>query len=381
MILGPFQGFLAVLSSLRAMFRRFFLSLGLLALFFGFSRPLAAQIGVLKLKSSTHPDSEQWAGRNVAQFSWAPVVGARALAVAVSKEKIAAFPEGKGEFKGEYLDRRATEYKTKKLEDGVWFFHLFVKGEKTWEAPAIYQFKIDVSPPAALTVKLGEKVAADDSAPTINYSAEDGLSGLSYFEVSVDGGQATKTDKTSFTLPALKSGTHVASVLAYDKLGNRSQTQLKFAISDPAAPTLNKEAFFKQSLVEGSTLIFSGKGKAGSQLNLKIDGQGVSGEIGQDGAWKIEVKALLAIGNHRAVAQVKEGPNYSPLSEPLDFEITGSFWHRPGVMPAVILGGFLLVILVVVYILAKRGWFKKHFGKPVKPPEEEKEYVYIDVNS
>lgn len=364
------------------MFRRCFLVLGFLGLFAAFSRPVAAQIEVSKLKSSTHPDSEQWYERSIAQFSWAPVVGARGLAVAVSREKIAAFPEGKGEFKGEYLDRRATEYKTKKLGDGIWFFHLFIQGEKVWGAPAaVYQFKIDVSPPANLVVKMGEKVVADDAAPIIDYSADDALAGLAYFEVSVDGGQATKTDKTSFSLPALKSGTHVASVLAYDKLGNRSQTQLKFAISDPAAPTLNKEAFFKQSLVEGSTLVFSGKGKAGSQLNLKVDGQGFSGEIGEDGVWKIEVKAPLAIGNHRAVAQVKEGPNYSPLSEPLDFEITGSFWHRPGVMPAVILGGFLLVILVAVYILAKRGWFKKHFGKKAKPLEEEKEYVYIDVGS
>ncbi|MDP2874042.1 MAG: hypothetical protein Q8N84_01995, partial [bacterium] len=352
------------------MFRRYLLFLSLLGLFFGFSTPLAAQIEVSKLKSSTHPDSEQWYERNIAQFSWAPAVGARALAVAVSKEKIAVFPENKGEFKGEYLDRRATEYKTKKLEDGIWFFHLFIQGEKVWGAPAaVYQFKIDVSPPVNLVVKIGEKVVADDAAPVIDYSAEDALSGLAYFEVSVDGGQPTKTDKTSFTLPALRSGIHVASVLAYDKLGNRSQTQLKFTIKDPGVPTLDKEAFFKQSLVEGSPLVFVGQGKTGSQLSLKIDGQGFSGEISEDGAWKIEVKAPLAIGNHRAVAQVKEGPNFSPVSEPLDFEITGSFWHRPGVMPAVILGGFLLVILVVVYILAKKGWFKKHFGKKAKPPE------------
>ncbi len=363
------------------MFRRFLLVFGILGLFFGFSTPLAAQIEVPKLKSSTHPDSEQWYGRNVAQFSWAPVVGARGLAVAVSKEKIAAFPESKGEFKGEYLDRRATEYKTKKLEDGIWFFHLFIQGEKVWGAPAaVYQFKVDVSPPANLVVKMGEKVVADDAAPAIDYLGDDALSGLAYFEVSVDGGQPTKTDKTPFTLPALKSGTHVASVLAYDKVGNRSQTQLKFTITDPAAPTLNKEAFFKQSLVEGSTLVFSGKGKAGSQINLKIDGQGVSDEIGEDGAWKIEVKTPLAIGNHRAVAQVKEGPNFSPVSEPLDFEITGSFWHRPGVMPAVITGGLLLGVSLAIYILAKKGWFKKHFGKKAKPLEEEKEYVYIDVN-
>lgn len=362
------------------MFKRLSFVFSLLGLLFLFTAPLLAQTEVLKLKSSTHPDSEQWYGRNTAQFSWAPVVGARSLAVFVGQEKLASFPEGKGEFKGEYLDRRATEYKTKKLEDGVWFFHLFVKGEKTWEAPVIYQFKVDVAPPTELNLKLAKNVAEDDAAPTVEYSAKDELSGLAYFEISVDGGQATKTDKTPFTFPALKSGVHLASVFAYDQVGNRSRTQLKFTLKDPVAPTIDKDAFFKQSLVEGSTLVFSGKGKAGSQINLKIDGQGVSGEIGADGAWKIEVKAPLAIGNHRAVAQVKEGPNYSLLSDPLDFAITGSFWHRPGVMPAFILGGFLLVILVAVYILAKKGWFKKHFGKKVKPPEEEKEYVYIDVN-
>jgi len=365
------------------MFKRFLLVFGLLSLLLGFSASAWAQtqVQILSLKSSTHPDSALWYGRNTAQFSWASVVGARSLAVFVSQEKLASFPEGKGEFKGEYLDRRAIEYKTKKLEDGVWFFHLFAKGEKVWEPPAIYQFKVDVAPPTDLTLALAKSVVEDDCAPTVEYSAKDALSGMAYFEVSVDGGQPTKTDKTTFTFPSLKSGGHIASIFAYDQLGNRAKTELKFVIKDPAAPTIDKEAFFKQSLVEGSPLVVSGKGKAGSQVNLKIDGQGVSTPIGGDGVWRVEVKAPLAIGNHQALAQVKEGPNYSPSSDPVDFEITGSFWHRPGVMPAVVMGGLLLLAATAVYILVRKGWFKKHFGKKAKSLEEEKEYVYIDVGS
>jgi len=327
------------------------------------------------LKSETHPTSEQWFANDSPVFTWSPVIGARELGFYIGLEAASRFPEDLGK----KLDRKQVRYQEKKVEDGVWYFHLFALNVAGWSDPAVYQFKVDSSPPKNLSLKLADGIQADDASVSLSFSCQDDQAGFSHYEVSLDGGQPTQTTEATYTLNDLRSGKHFVTLTAYDTVGNRASSQLTFTVAEPSAPEFDQEDFRRQSLVEGSAITFSGQGKAGGEITLRLDsGAVITAPISDSGFWQVK-SPPLAVGSHQAVAWVKEGPNKSPLSEALSFEVSGSFWRKPGVLPALVTVIVLLGLMILGFWLIKKGILRKLF--PKKPPPVEGDYVYIEPES
>ncbi len=346
----------------------------------GSSRLVLAQVdenGLLLppegLSSPTHTESQRWSANNSPKFTWTIPVGLRSFGVVASPTRLQLFPET-----GITLKSKSTSYQVPPVADGVWFFHLFAKNSAGWGAPAIYEFWVDATPPEAFSLALEEGTLEDEAAPTVFYSTKDALSGLSHYEVVVDGGQPTRVTDSKYTIPPLRSGGHQVSVTAYDVAGNRTSVELKFVISDPVAPVFDQKDFFRQLLVENKMLVYQGTGRKEAQIFLQVDSlPAVSGQVGDDGRWAVEGPPLT-VGDHRAISWVKVGPNKSAISETLDFEVTGFFLRKPGVLPLL----FLLILMaslgVVGYILTKKGFWKR-FKKT--DDEDGGDYLYIEPSS
>jgi hypothetical protein len=67
-----------------------------------------------------------------------------------------------------------------------------------------------------------------------HFSTEDAMSGVAYYEVSVNG-TLTVVEQGPFALPSLPNGLYTVSVTAIDRAGNRESSTRDLAVSDAPA--------------------------------------------------------------------------------------------------------------------------------------------------
>lgn len=159
----------------------------------------------LLIRSSSHPKSGVWSNNPNLVFSWT---------------------KGNNDAGYNYLINNLPETELPKLvkstgngatysgtKDGIWYFHLRAKSKTgDWSSTLSYQIKIDTQKPSKFSTY---RVIG---SPRIEMKAQDDLSGISYYEILVDGEKVAETQNTSYQMNL--SGSHKIQVRAVDYAGN-----------------------------------------------------------------------------------------------------------------------------------------------------------------
>lgn len=202
------------------------------------------------IKSTTHPDSEKWYANREVSFEWAlpsSVIAVRTL----YGEKESSTPTKL------YEPAISTRNFTTDI-DGIMYMHVQFKTVTGWGSVAHYKFQIDTEAPIITKASFPSGSIITSSTPAVFVKAEDKLSGLDSFSMSIDGGASFSypVDPLNlYTLPKQGAGKHTIVISATDKAGNVSTKSLEYTIQPIATPVVTD---YTKNLTTGSRLQISG---------------------------------------------------------------------------------------------------------------------------
>ncbi len=196
------------------------------------------------IRSSTHPDSTLWYSNNNVRLQWSVpkgVVGIRTLLNSQSD----SIPQGN-------IEKISTERLISDLKDGISYFHLRFIAQNGASETSTYTLRIDNESPTNLSATVSQDI---NGSLTASISAQDGVSGIDYFLVSLNGKEPEKISQThgqaSYTLPRyLPLGEHVLIVAAYDNAHNRTEITVPVVVDRIPQPHLQTRSRF---LIVGGT--------------------------------------------------------------------------------------------------------------------------------
>lgn len=172
---------------------------------------------VVTVSSESHPDQGLWYQVKNASFNWN------------LEEKVDAFSYEFNQIADTVPDDTPEGTQTsasfENLEDGVYYFHIKARNNVGWGETAHFKINIDSTPPdpfgiATLETEDGERLI-------LFFYTNDSLSGVSYFNVTVDGEDLGKQESRF----EIDKDSNIVIVTAFDNAGNsRSQ---EFVINEP----------------------------------------------------------------------------------------------------------------------------------------------------
>jgi len=185
------------------------------AIIFG-DPPRAPEIG-----SPAFLDPEVWYKTTDGVFQWTLPFDVNAVAIEIStssenvpsKNKEAIFVPPIDEF-------RITK---ELIKDGVQYLSIQFKNQVDWGAVLNRKLQIDTTAPEPfeIVVKTG---TTQSSFPLLTFAANDGTSGISYYEFSIGDSEPLRITpeeaKLGYLLKDLEDGTYTVRVIAVDKAGN-----------------------------------------------------------------------------------------------------------------------------------------------------------------
>ncbi len=164
------------------------------------------------IKSTTHPESEEWYAASDAAFNWDIPYGVTAMRLSFDQDEKGAPTEQHKPPIG--------EWKTSGVTDGVWYLHADFENRGGWGSSTSFAIHVDTTPPEEFSVS----AAGGDLTAELRFEAVDALSGISYYEVSIDDGSPRDVQPTELTdgyrLTNLDPGEHTIAVTAFDMAGN-----------------------------------------------------------------------------------------------------------------------------------------------------------------
>ena len=222
------------------------------------------------ISSATNPTQNAWYSISKPQLSWTLPSGAIEDEMVVSQDPNAAPVVT--------YTPAITQKTLDTLADGVWYFGVKARTSDGWSSTARYVLRVDTTPPTVGNV--GVVYNADTGSITLSPTATDDTSGISYYLVSIDGGNATRLSGTGVSagtasIPIVIGGAHIAKIQVYDNAGNEAQTQVSFAITRAPAPIIESHT---ASLYEGEQFVLSGTASRGSS-DVIVSEQQAGGEV------------------------------------------------------------------------------------------------------
>lgn len=170
------------------------------------------------------------------------------------------------------------------LEEDVWYVHARFRNNIGWGPTAHYRIAIDTQPPLSFKINGLEGETTDNPSPMIEFQTNDALSGLSEYQIKINGGQAIiipATDhKGIFELPLQEPGIKQISVKAFDFAGNSTEDSMAIEVLPIASPVITfiTKEFFSN---EEAGLIL--KGTALPSTNVLLNVYRVSGQVAATG--------------------------------------------------------------------------------------------------
>lgn len=182
------------------------------------------------ISSDTHPEDDPWHNEYEADFSWDVPDDVTALRLLVGRQSEATPtvvydpPIDSRELDDEIFD-----------EDGLWYFHIQYRNSGGWGDITHYEFGFDTKPPAEFKAEVVE--GEGTQTPTIEFEAEDELSGIKEYVIEVEGiedeitisadDHSDSDNRYTFEEP-LPEGEGVVEVLAVDNAGNERSASVPF---------------------------------------------------------------------------------------------------------------------------------------------------------
>lgn len=206
-----------------------------------------------KVTSTTHPDQNLWYQAQDVELSWVKNSNMYGFSF--------IFDQNPETIPDDTLDTTITTTASyKKQADGVWYFHIKARGNTTsFGSTAHYKVQIDRTPPLAFEINLvgQNNLNSINNTPTIEFSAQDSLSGIDHYELitedSITNSSDTKELKgevvtSPYTFAKLSSGPHIIKIIAVDKAGNKTLAQVPVVVTGPQQVTETVTSLVKNKI-------------------------------------------------------------------------------------------------------------------------------------
>ncbi len=189
------------------------------AIIFG-DPPRAPEIG-----SPAFLDPDVWYKASEGLFSWTLPFDVNAVAIELSTSSTNIPSENEDAI----IEPPVDEFRITKdlMTDGVQYLSIQFKNQVGWGAVLNRKLQIDSEPPAPfeIVVRTG---TTPSSFPLLVFEANDGTSGIDYYELSIAGSEPLRITpdeaKLGYLLKDLEDGTYTVTVVAVDKAGNSRES-------------------------------------------------------------------------------------------------------------------------------------------------------------
>ena len=165
------------------------------------------------IKSSTHPEQSHWYNNKTASFSWEVPANVNQTATAIDTNPNTE--PTKFENPQNHLETDTSE--------GIYYLHVKFKNKFGSSATTHYKFQSDLTPPENFTLRYPQSQETTKHNPRIGFSANDKLSGIHKYTLSLDN-QPAKTlnlnNDSEIEFSSLPIGRHNFEAKAYDQAGN-----------------------------------------------------------------------------------------------------------------------------------------------------------------
>lgn len=175
----------------------------------------------ITITSSSHPDPNAWYRDPNVSVSW-KITGNTVKQVFVGFDQT---PDGPADTVS--ADSAATFIAS---SDGIWYAHLRVVFADGTTRREDFRIRIDRTPPRPISPIVEQTSVGANVPNSVWFGTTDAESGISRYDVYVDGRFVTSTRNQSYPLADESSGTHKIAVMAYDYAGNSSEGTTSFSI-------------------------------------------------------------------------------------------------------------------------------------------------------
>lgn len=303
--------------------------------------------------SNTHPDQEKWYSLATASFNWKIPNTATLIKTLYNKS-----PDSNPTIT---YDNSVTQKTLSGLQDRIFYFHLrYYDG--IWSPVAHYKFKVDSTAPNAFS----PVVKSLDNKNVVTLSATDDTSGIDYYSMSIDNGEEINIENNNlinneYELPILNKGDHSIVVTAYDKAGNKTESEITFV--NPFSISVPELYLSSNEIFKGQNVKVSGKSDYPNkqvEIVLKQNENEISRfiqTVGQDGTFSFVTEKINTIGLFDISAQnVLSETTRSEFSQNLTLKILDKDIVKLSINKYYLL--ISVVLLLVLFIIFYLGWHK-----------------------
>ncbi|HET9641600.1 MAG TPA: cohesin domain-containing protein [Candidatus Paceibacterota bacterium] len=175
------------------------------------------------ITSSSHPDQTAWYRTTHAVFDWTNAPG-------VSAVKLGYDSDPSGTPIVSYAD--PISHKELDLADGITYFHVQEKNTDGWGPVASYRIQIDTVSPHAFDIGFPNGTTTETGVIATSFRTTDDRSGVDHYHLTLDNKEWDVSEADASATYDVNSsvGVHTLVVEAFDKAGNKSVAQAKFAV-------------------------------------------------------------------------------------------------------------------------------------------------------
>ena len=187
------------------------------------------------ITSPTHPDGTAWYSRRDVSFEWKIPEGVTAVRTGYSNKE--------DEAPTKLYDPPVTSRSFSVDTDGVMYMAVQFRNKSGWGAVSRYRFQVDSQAPESLKVSFPDGSVTTNQTPAMLILAQDELSGIAKFALSIDNAQAIDFPLDASNIYHLlkqNAGNHTVSINAIDNAGNVSTVSIDFTIQTISPPVITE---------------------------------------------------------------------------------------------------------------------------------------------
>lgn len=200
--------------------------------------PVSASLpSAITIKSTTHPEPNNWYANNIPEFNWSLPSDVTAVRLLYDK-----YPSSQPTV---LYDYRIKEKKLVSVKDGAYYFHAQARNSAGWGPVTHFRFQIDTAKPDAFAFTEIPRVDLGEASVRFSLSASDLGSGIKEYEIKIDDGEPliipvavgeAEATTTIYQADNLASGNHTAIARVFDQAGNYLTDYVNFQIESINPP-------------------------------------------------------------------------------------------------------------------------------------------------